>query len=205
MPVRNAENFLKRSIDSILGQTEKDFELIIVNDGSTDSSEEIILSYDDPRIVYVKQENQGVAAARNKGLSIAKGEFIAWQDADDISLPIRLEIMKNSFTSETIGFVHCDMLLVDENGTATGYWQSQNISPADMTRFFLKIGTPFNNASMLMRKELFREFAHDTSLRIGSDSDMVFSVTNGWESVHIPEPLYIYRRHSNNLTKIRLR
>jgi hypothetical protein len=109
--------------------------------------------------------------------------------------------MKNSFTSDAIGFVHCDMLLVDENGTATGYWQSQNISPADTTRFFLKIGTPFNNASMLMRKELFREFTHDTSLRIGSDSDMVFSVTNGWESVHVPEPLYIYRRHSNNLTK----
>jgi glycosyltransferase involved in cell wall biosynthesis len=201
MPVYNAERFVKQSIDSILNQTEKDFELIMVNDGSSDDSENIILSYDDPRIVYIKQENSGVAAARNKGLDIAKGELIAWQDADDISLPARLETMKQWFDNPSIGFVHSDMLLIDDADRTVGYWQSQNISPAHALRFFLKKGTPFNNASMMMRKALLDGFRHDTSLRIGSDSDMVFEVSRDWRSVHLPEPLYLYRRHSSNLTK----
>jgi glycosyltransferase involved in cell wall biosynthesis len=201
MPVYNAAKFIKQSIDSILRQTETDLELIIVNDGSTDDSEDIVLSCDDSRIVYIKQDNSGVASARNKGLAIAKGELIAWQDADDISLPTRLEIMQRGFDSPSVGFVHSDMLLVDETDRTVGYLQSQNITAEYGLRFFLKIGTPFNNASMLMKKELLNDFHHDTTLHIGSDSDMVFTVTRGWKSVHIPEPLYLYRRHSSNLTK----
>jgi glycosyltransferase involved in cell wall biosynthesis len=191
MPVYNAEKFLKRSIDSILGQTEEDFELIIINDGSTDSSEEIILSYNDPRVVYVRQENQGVAAARNKGLSIAKGEFIAWQDADDISLPIRLEIMKNSFTSETIGFVHCDMLLVDENGTATGYWQYRNTDKSRLLRFFLKKGMPCHIGGMMMKRDALGDSRFDTTLETGSDADLFFRIGMERISVHIAKPLYV--------------
>jgi glycosyltransferase involved in cell wall biosynthesis len=201
MPVYNTEKFLKRSIDSILSQTEKDFEFIIVNDGSTDASEEIILSYDDPRIVYVKQENQGVAAARNKGLSIAKGEFIAWQDADDISLPIRLEIMKNSFTSDAIGFVHCDMLLVDENGTATGYWQYRNTDKTRLLRFFLKKGMPCHIGGMMMQRSALGKARFDTALETGGDADLFSRIGLEWVSVHIAIPLYVLCLHANRDSK----
>jgi glycosyltransferase involved in cell wall biosynthesis len=201
MPVYNAEKFLKRSIDSILSQTEEDFELIIVNDGSTDASEEIILSYSDPRIVYVKQENQGVAAARNKGLDIARGEFIAWQDADDISLPIRLEIMKNSFTSDAIGFVHCDMLLVDENGTATGYWQYRNTDKTRLLRFFLKKGMPCHIGGMMMKKIALGDSRFDTTLEIGSDADLFSRIGLEWVSVHIAKPLYTLCLHTSRGNK----
>ena len=92
MPVYNQkEEYLREAIDSILNQTYKDFEFVIVNDGSTNNSEEVILSYSDNRIVYIKQENQGVARSLNNGIEIANGEYIARMDSDDISLPERFE------------------------------------------------------------------------------------------------------------------
>lgn len=92
MPVYNGEKYLREAIDSILNQTFSDFEFIIINDCSVDSTEDIIKSYDDSRIVYIKNEkNLGVAGTLNKGLELAKGEFIARMDADDISLPTRFE------------------------------------------------------------------------------------------------------------------
>lgn len=90
MPAYNAGKYIREAINSILSQTFSDFEFIILNDCSTDSTEEIILSYHDPRIVYVKNEkNLGVAATLNRGLEMARGEYIARMDADDISLPER--------------------------------------------------------------------------------------------------------------------
>lgn len=85
MPVYNASKSIKRSIESVLNQTYKDIELIIVNDGSKDNSEKIILDYqkNDSRIKYIYQENDGVASARNKGILSASGEYISFLDADD--------------------------------------------------------------------------------------------------------------------------
>lgn len=92
LPAYNAERFLKESIDSILAQTYTNFELIVLNDGSTDRTEEIILSYDDPRIRYIKNEtNLKLIKTLNKGIDLARGKYIARMDADDISLPTRLE------------------------------------------------------------------------------------------------------------------
>src|SRR5687767_7542953 len=91
LPVYNAEKYLRESIDSILKQTYSNFEFLILNDGSTDGSEEIIKSYSDPRIRYSKHENCGLAATLNKGIEQAKGEIIARQDQDDISLPERFQ------------------------------------------------------------------------------------------------------------------
>lgn len=92
MPVYNGEKYLSEAIDSILNQTYTDFEFIILNDGSTDKTEEIILSYDDPRIVYVRnKENLRIVKTLNKGIELAKGKYIARMDADDISFPERFE------------------------------------------------------------------------------------------------------------------
>lgn len=85
------EQWLRDAIESILRQTFKDFEFIIINDGSTNNAENIILSYSDNRIKYIKQQNQGLGSAINNGLKIAKGEYIARMDSDDISLPERFE------------------------------------------------------------------------------------------------------------------
>ncbi len=92
MPVYNGEKFLREAIESVLNQTYEDFEFLIINDASTDSSRDIIGSYDDPRIRLIDNEkNMGVTASLNKGLKLAQGTYIARMDADDISLPQRLE------------------------------------------------------------------------------------------------------------------
>ena len=93
MPVYNAEQYLREAIGSILHQTFTDFEFIIINDGSTDRSEEIIKSYTDTRIRYYKNEsNLKLIATLNKGFDLAGGKYIARMDADDISLPNRLQL-----------------------------------------------------------------------------------------------------------------
>lgn len=200
MPVYNAGQYLRESIESILNQTETDFELLIVNDGSTDESENIILSYHDPRIKYFKKSNGGESSARNMALREAQGDFIVFQDADDVSLPHRLETLKRGFRSGNIGFVHSDMLLINEQGNPIGYWQSRHIEREKLLRFFLKIGTPFNNPSMMVRKRLFEGLWYEESLKIGPDTDMVSKFSLFCDSVHINEPLLLYRRHGNNIS-----
>lgn len=87
MPVYNGRDYLRPAIDSLLAQTFTDFEIVLVNDGSTDDSQEIIDSYNDPRIVPIIQKNQGVARSLNNGLKVARGKYIRRHDADDISTP----------------------------------------------------------------------------------------------------------------------
>ena len=92
IPVYNDEKYLREAIDSILNQTYKDFILLIINDGSTDNSEDIIASYTDKRIKLINHScNMGRPAARNTALDAADTEYLAWMDADDISLPDRLQ------------------------------------------------------------------------------------------------------------------
>lgn len=92
MPAYNAEKYINETINSILNQSYKDFEFIIINDGSSDRTKEIILSYSDERIVYLENEkNSGIVVTLNKGLEKASGEYIARMDSDDISLVNRLE------------------------------------------------------------------------------------------------------------------
>lgn len=92
LPVYNAQKYLREAIDSILNQTFKDFEFIIINDGSRDSSPEIIKSYSDERIRYYDNDgNKGLIYTLNRGIDLAKGEYIARMDADDISMPTRFE------------------------------------------------------------------------------------------------------------------
>ena len=91
MPAYNAADFIVQAIQSVLDQTHTNFELLIVNDGSIDETEKLILSFSDPRITLINQENAGIAAALNKGLSLANADYIARFDADDICMPGRLE------------------------------------------------------------------------------------------------------------------
>lgn len=95
MPVYNSEKYVSFAIKSILNQTYRNFEFIIVNDGSTDNSEKIILLYKDQRIIYRKKEHTGISDTLNFGLKIARGEWIARMDSDDISFPNRLEKQMN--------------------------------------------------------------------------------------------------------------
>ncbi len=118
MSVYNEEKFLRESIESILSQTFKDFELIIINDCSIDNSLKIIKSYNDKRIKIINnKKNIGVFNSRNKALKIAKGDYIAILDGDDVSLPKRFEIQFNYLENNPhIFLLGSSAIFIDENG-----------------------------------------------------------------------------------------
>jgi len=115
IPTYNRAHVLTRAIQSVLNQTYQDFEIIVVDDHSTDNTEEVVKSFNDPRIRYIRhEENRGAAAARNTGIMVAKGEFIAFQDSDDEWLPEKLEKQMQVFESASakVGVVYTAMLRV---------------------------------------------------------------------------------------------
>ena len=121
MSVFNHERYLPAAIESILNQSYTDFEFIIVNDGSTDSSNNIIHSYKDKRIVLIQQENSGLPAALNLAISQAKGDFIARMDSDDIAYPSRIEKQFEYLNQNPgVDLIGSSVRLIDENGELLG-------------------------------------------------------------------------------------
>ncbi len=117
MPVYNAEKYLKPAIESILNQTYQNLEILIINDGSTDNSEQIILSYDDPRIRYIKQKNVGVGETLRRGVDLAKGYLIRRMDADDVTTSDSIETQVNFLLRHPdVGMVAAQQCHITENG-----------------------------------------------------------------------------------------
>ena len=117
MPAYNASNYIGEAIESVLKQTFSDFELLIIDDGSTDNTAEIVQGFKDSRIVFIQQKNAGIALALNAGLQAARAEYIARFDADDICYPNRLE-MQYEFMMNNPGYivVGSDVDYVDADG-----------------------------------------------------------------------------------------
>lgn len=153
LPVYNGEKYLREAITSILDQTFSDFELIIINDGSKDRSSDRIGEFKDPRIVYVEQENAGLASTLNRGIAMARGKYIARQDQDDISLPERL--------AKQVAFLeahpHCGLVgtwaeIFSETESGVRYHRH----PTDFfdLRLHLHFRNPFVHSSVMMRKDV---------------------------------------------------
>lgn len=117
VPAYNAASTIKRTIDSILNQTYYDFELIVINDGSTDDTEKVVLSVQDIRVKLISKENGGIAHTRNFGLKQASGELIAFLDADDWMEPNALEMLVKTMEKYNAEMVVCDYRYVYEDGT----------------------------------------------------------------------------------------
>lgn len=117
VPVYNAENYLARCLDSIAGQTYRNLEIILVNDGSTDRSGDICLQYaqNDPRIRLLSQENQGLSAARNAGLDHMAGEYIHFVDADDYISPYMVETLMDKLLRYDVSLAVCSYLAVEDS------------------------------------------------------------------------------------------
>src|SRR5688500_300589 len=124
LPVYNGQLFLKAAIESILNQSYGNFELLIINDGSVDDTEKIIFGFNDLRIRYIRNErNLGLIATLNKGLDLAKGEYIARMDNDDISLPARLE-KQLAYLEENkhVSVLATKLVIINEKGFEVDHW-----------------------------------------------------------------------------------
>ena len=129
--VYNEEKFIGKAIDSILNQTLDDFELIIINDGSTDNTLDIIKSYDDERIKLINQANIGLGASRNKAMEKASGEYVAFLDGDDCFFPYTLEAFNNALNmlcEERIDIVLANYINIQENKINILIWNGSSLN-----------------------------------------------------------------------------
>lgn len=154
LPVYNAEKYVFDAIESVLNQTYKDFEFIIINDGSTDRSLEIIKSFDDSRILLIDQKNAGLAKTLNRGLHLARGKYIARMDADDICMRSRFEEQINYLTVHPeIGLLGTAVELINEKGEHL-YYDSPLITHKILTNVMINQGNPIKHPTVMFKKDI---------------------------------------------------
>jgi glycosyltransferase involved in cell wall biosynthesis len=190
---------------SILNQTCQDFELLIVNDGSTDNTDEIVSRFlDNEKIVYINQRNTGQAIATNNGIIKASGDLIAFLDADDLWEPTKLEKQINLFTRDSIGVVYSRIKFIDEEGLPldmelTGKYyipRSGHVTEALLFENFI----PYSSTGV--RKECFDRFGmFNPEYKNGLDWDQWLRISKEYEFAFVDEYLLSYRiGHSGQLT-----
>ena len=199
MSVYNGEKYLRESIESILNQTYKNFEFLIINDASTDSSRDIILSYNDPRIRLVDNEqNIGLTRSLNKGLKLAMGEYIARMDADDISMPERFEKEIEFFENHPNHAVVGTFVKVIDEKSDVILSLKKYVHDAQI-RDYLKIDTHIAHGSAMIRKKCILDvgFYNESMIR-SQDYDLWLRLSEKFMLANIPEYLYMWRKHNNN-------
>jgi hypothetical protein len=202
IPVWNGERYLKQAIESILAQDFADFELIVVDDGSTDGSAKVARSFaDDPRVKVLTQTNAGVVAARNAGLSAASAKFVAFLDADDIAKPTRL--------SKQLAYLQArpDVALVGSHITyfddGKGLLRTQEFPiGAPAVALALEAGNPLAQPAVMLRKSMVLAVGgYRDAFRLGAeDYDLWLRLVERHPLDNLPEVLTLYRIHPESLT-----
>lgn len=202
MPAYNAEKYIAASIESVLNQTFKDFELIILDDASTDKTKEIVMSYaqNDSRIVYVqKQSNHGPATLRNEGILLAKGTFIALNDADDLSECTRFEKQIAVFNSQPNVAV-CGSWILNFGENMDSFVSQAPQNPIEIKLTFLSYDC-LANSSAMFRKSCVENIAYQKEFVPAEDYKLWSEVIVKQNFYIIQEALVHYRQHENNISK----
>lgn len=209
IPTYNRAQLLRKAILSVLEQTCKDFEIIIVDDASTDKTREVVKEFDDKRIRYIYHDkNQGGAAARNTGIKAAKGEYIAFLDSDDEWLPHKLKKqIKILEKYEDISVVYSNFVVIDGSDKFINLGFNQNQFPSG---YIFRDVLLWKSAcgylqTMLVRKDCFEEIGYfDPEFAMAHDRDMAVRLAKRYKMYGMSEPLARVRQH--NLTqRVRLR
>ena len=202
IPAYNGDRYIEEAIVSILHQTYTDWEIIIVDDGSTDSTSNIVRKYGD-RVKYFHQTNQGVAASRNLGLSKAEGEYIAFLDQDDVFLSHKLATQVTVLAENpNLGMVNSGWEIVDRDGkvqAAVEPWQQiPQLSMKDLI-----VWKPVFLGAMLFRKSwLQRTSGFDISLEQTPDVDLVLNLAAiGCTAAWVKQTTVKYRQHESNASR----
>ncbi|OQX05474.1 MAG: hypothetical protein BWK80_52115 [Desulfobacteraceae bacterium IS3] len=212
IPAYNHEKYLKETIASVLEQTASDFELIIINDGSQDRSEEIILSINDSRIQYFYQENQGAHNTLNRGIRLARGKYISILNSDDIYYPRRFEEFLKILEQEpSVHAVFSHVEFVDDQGnfikykTAEDNWlKCPELSFKTENHIFLDLlagNFLVSTSNLFCRKSVFDDIGYFLNLRYAHDYEFFLRVCYHFKVCIVQEPLLKYRIHSANTIK----
>ena len=200
LPVRDGERYLREALDSLLDEG-GDFEVVVVDDGSTDGTPEILESYADDRLRVVTQSRKGLVAALNRGVQETRGATIVRMDADDVSLPSRLERQQAILESDDrIGLVGCGIETIDGEGRVRGAW----LLPAEDAglRRRLLLRNPFAHGSVAIRRAaLVAAGGYNGDYGSNEDYDLWRRIARQWRLAAVPEVLYRYREHADAVTK----
>jgi glycosyltransferase involved in cell wall biosynthesis len=201
LPVRNAERFLREAVDSVLGQTLADLELVVVDDGSTDGTAAILASYDDPRLRVLSSPGDGLVCALNHGLEHGRAPYVARMDADDVSLPQRLERQVDLLEREPrLGLVATWVSVID----AAGRELREHVLPerhGDLARRLL-LRNPFQHGSVVLRRSVLdRVGPYRGDYGHNEDYDLWRRLARVAELGCVPETLYRYRVHGEAVTQ----
>ncbi|MDP2385902.1 MAG: glycosyltransferase [Bacteroidota bacterium] len=201
LPVYNSEAYIRESIESILNQTYSNFEFLILNDGSKDKSEEIILSYGDPRIKYYKHPNCGLAGTLNRGIELSKGDFIARQDQDDISLPQRFEKQLNFLvTNPDVVMVGTRASVFIDGGKVIKY--HDHATDSAVLKFDLMFNNPFVHSSVMFKKSVLEKTGNYTVDRnFFEDYNLWSKMAWHGKLVNLKDVLVEYRHHEKGMSK----
>lgn len=206
MPVYNAETFVREAVESILTQTFTDFELIAVNDGSTDGSLMILkeIASRDQRIVLLDRPHQGIVAALNAGIECARGEFIARMDADDVAMPERFALQYRRMIAEPkLGVLGSFARIIDKTGKVMRILVYP-VTPKETARY-LEYASPVAHPTVMIRKEaLTKVKGYRAVVSYAEDYDLWLRISEiGYSIANLPMPLLNYRMHGMNVSVIR--
>ena len=203
MPVFNSEQFVAEAIKSVLNQSFKDFEFLILDDCSADKSFKIINDFEkkDPRIkVYKNEKNLGIVESRNKLINLSKGKYIAWLDSDDVALKNRFEV-QIKFLEEhpEIGMVGAYPIIIDEISKKTGKWWFE--TDPQKLKIELFFHSPFLSSSVMIRKSCLPQNFYDSKFPVAEDFDLYSKISEHCEIANIAKFLVKYRINSKGLSK----
>ncbi len=202
MPVYNGDLYLCESIDSILNQTFSDFEFIIINDGSTDGTGEILKLYEqlDKRMRVYNQEHSGVTASRNRGCRLARGKYIAPMDADDVSLPDRFAKQVRYLKAHPeIGILDTWVERINKKGILINVWRSPTTSNVIKWEFFF--GNPLRHSSIMMRRDVVEPLDFYGNFSFIEDFYLLARALDVTQVASLPEVLSQIRYHEDSLSK----
>jgi glycosyltransferase involved in cell wall biosynthesis len=201
MPDYNGGKYLKEAVQSVLDQTYKDFEFIILDDGSTDDSVEIVENFSDDRIKLVKLGHGGIVSTLNEGLKISKGEYIIRSDADDVSLPERFEkLLVYIEENKQVGICGSWAISIDSEASVIGEMKYPPIQNDKIKKNTL-LHNPFIHPSVIFRKEKILVAGGYKNFKHNEDYELWTRVLRKNFGHNIPEFLLKYRIHSNQITK----
>lgn len=203
IPAYNSMTYLPETIGSVLNQTFTDFEVIVVNDGSSDNTEQWVAQISDPRIKLISQENQGLSGARNTGIERANGEYIAFLDADDLWESTKLEKQVRCLDEHReVGLVYTWVNLINEAGKPTGR-TFKNYAEGNVWETLIEHNIVESGSVAMVRRHCFETCGvFDRNLRsFVEDWDMWLRIASRYSFKVIQEPLVYYRQHSNSASR----
>ncbi len=207
MPVYNTAPFLEEAVMSILNQTFTDFEFIIIDDGSTDGSLDLLKTFRDERIILISNGiNRGLVFTLHRGLKAAQGRYIARMDADDVAVPDRLKLQVAYLQSHpTADLVASCVELIDEAGEPFGIWpdDTEHVTPRSI-RSFLPTNNSLAHPTVLAKAEIIQALGYRAAQPDAEDYDLWLRWASAGYSIHkIPDSLVRHRIREGSFTRQR--